>query len=173
VEAIFETWAGDANPFDLICAAQAWHWVEPVAGYAKASSLLAPGGLLAIFGNVDLPPPEPLQGELKQAFREAFSESRGGAASAAYRPEGWIAQQFEASGLFGPLQHHVYHHAMEYDPERYAALVSTLSDVQMLAPDRRAHLIENLQAAVARNGGRFTQQMETHLHWAVKRSPGG
>lgn len=168
VQGTFEGWEPGAEPFDLICAAQAWHWVDPAVGYAKAASLLAPGGVLAIFGNVDLPPPEPLLGEIVQAFHAAFGKAPG-AAGAAYRPGGWLPQMFEASGLFGPVQHRAYRHAMEHDADSYAGVAATYSDVQMLPPETRAQLLQALHDAVTRFGGRFTQEMETHLHWAVGR----
>ena len=37
---------------------QAWHWVDPVAGAAKAAQVLRPGGRLAVFWHVFQPPPE-------------------------------------------------------------------------------------------------------------------
>jgi SAM-dependent methyltransferase len=39
-------------------AAQAWHWVDPVAGAATAAGVLRPGGRLAAFWHVFDPPPE-------------------------------------------------------------------------------------------------------------------
>lgn len=44
--------------FDAVIAAQSWHWVDPVAGAAKAAHVLRPGGRLAIFGHVYEPPTE-------------------------------------------------------------------------------------------------------------------
>jgi hypothetical protein len=45
-------------------AGQTWHWVDPVAGAAKAAEALRPGGRLAVFWNVFQPSPD---------VREAFS----------------------------------------------------------------------------------------------------
>lgn len=36
--------------FDLVYAAAAWHWTDPRTRWAKAVELLAPGGVLALFG---------------------------------------------------------------------------------------------------------------------------
>ncbi|QUD88526.1 class I SAM-dependent methyltransferase [Phenylobacterium montanum] len=169
VQGTFEAWAPDTDGFDLICAAQAWHWVDPAVGYAKAASLLAPGGVLAIFGNVDLPVPEPLRADFDTAFSAAFDRAPSNAPGAAYKPGGWLAQTFEASGMFGPLQHTAFAHAMEHDAESFPGLVATFSDVQMLAPEKRKRLLADLAQAIERFGGRFTQGLETHLHWATRR----
>src|SRR5688572_11902991 len=49
----FESWTPPSGspPFDVVTAAQSWHWVDPVAGPAKAASVLRPGGRLALFWN--------------------------------------------------------------------------------------------------------------------------
>jgi SAM-dependent methyltransferase len=40
----FEDWDPAGRPFDAVIAGQAWHWVDPVAGAAKAAQVLRPGG---------------------------------------------------------------------------------------------------------------------------------
>src|SRR5215469_17366652 len=55
--ATFEAWDPAGRAFDAVIAAQAWHWVDPVAGAVKAVQALRPGGRLAVFWNVFQPPP--------------------------------------------------------------------------------------------------------------------
>jgi len=52
----FEDWDPVGRTFDAVIAAQAWHWVDPVAGAAKAAAVLRPGGRLAVFWNAFDPP---------------------------------------------------------------------------------------------------------------------
>lgn len=47
----FEDWEGPTAGVQLICSAQAWHWIDPTIGYAKAARHLAPGGTLAMMWN--------------------------------------------------------------------------------------------------------------------------
>ncbi|EOD63888.1 class I SAM-dependent methyltransferase [Amycolatopsis vancoresmycina] len=54
--AAFEDWEPAGRTFDAVVAGQAWHWVDPVAGPAKAARILRPGGLLAVFAHVFQPP---------------------------------------------------------------------------------------------------------------------
>jgi SAM-dependent methyltransferase len=56
--AAFEAWDAAGRQFDAVIAGQAWHWVDPVAGAAKAAQVLRPDGRLALFWNVFLPPPD-------------------------------------------------------------------------------------------------------------------
>ncbi|MFI6632392.1 methyltransferase domain-containing protein [Nonomuraea fuscirosea] len=45
------TWDDSGRRFDLITCGDAWHWIDPEAGTAKAARVLAPGGLMAWFRN--------------------------------------------------------------------------------------------------------------------------
>src|SRR5918911_3184977 len=56
--ATFEAWDPAGRSFDAVIAGQAWHWVDPVAGAAKAAQVLGPGGRLAPFWQVYQPPRE-------------------------------------------------------------------------------------------------------------------
>jgi 2-polyprenyl-3-methyl-5-hydroxy-6-metoxy-1,4-benzoquinol methylase len=47
----FETWDPAGRRFDAVTAAQAWHWIDPIAGAAKAAEALRPRGLLALIWN--------------------------------------------------------------------------------------------------------------------------
>src|SRR5664279_3347096 len=47
----FETWDDKGRTFDLITCGQAWHWIDPQQGAAKAARVLNPGGTLAVFWN--------------------------------------------------------------------------------------------------------------------------
>src|ERR1700722_16791170 len=61
----FEDWDPAGRSFDAVIAAQAWHWVDPVAGAARAAPALRPEGRLTVFWNAFEPP---------AALREAFGE---------------------------------------------------------------------------------------------------
>lgn len=54
--ATFEAWDAAGRMFDAVVAGQAWHWVDPVAGAAKAGQVLRPGGRFAAFWNAGDPP---------------------------------------------------------------------------------------------------------------------
>ena len=47
----FEDWDPPGEPFDLVIAAQAWHWIHPQRGASKAAAVLRPGGRFAAFWN--------------------------------------------------------------------------------------------------------------------------
>ena len=47
----FESWDAGGRTFELLTSGQAWHWVEPVAGFRHAAEVLADGGRLGLFWN--------------------------------------------------------------------------------------------------------------------------
>lgn len=52
IPARFETWHAPQASFDLVFAADAWHWIEPPVGARLAAVTLRPGGHLAILWSV-------------------------------------------------------------------------------------------------------------------------
>jgi SAM-dependent methyltransferase len=63
----FEDWDPAGRTFDTVVAGMTWHWVDPVAGAAKAVQVLRPGGRLAVFWYVFQPAPG-----LGQAFAAVY-----------------------------------------------------------------------------------------------------
>ncbi len=63
----FEAWEAAGRRFDAVVSAESWHWVDPVAGAAKAAEVLRPGGRLAVFWNTGRPP-----ADLEEAFAEVY-----------------------------------------------------------------------------------------------------
>src|SRR4051812_5787043 len=72
--ATFEDWDPAGRGFDAVVAGQSWHWVDPLAGAAKAARVLRPEGLLAAFWNVGQPPPEVAQAFVT-VYRRAVTDS--------------------------------------------------------------------------------------------------
>lgn len=66
----FEAWDPAGRVFDRVTAAQAWHWVDPVVGAAKAAEVLRPGGRLCAFWNVGRHPAE-VAAALEEAYQRA------------------------------------------------------------------------------------------------------
>ena len=53
----FEAWDPKGRRSATVIAGQTWHWVDPVAGTAKAGEVLQPEGRLAVFWTCSSPSP--------------------------------------------------------------------------------------------------------------------
>jgi SAM-dependent methyltransferase len=166
----FETCEAPPAAFDLVASAQAWHWVDPAIAHAKAAQALKPGGFLAIFGHVPLPP----AGSLNAAFKAIYERHMPGAwdtppPQAAYRPGALFDVGIDASGLFGPVTHRAYAWAWRLDPQTLGRYLRTDSSYHVLPEHLRFALFDELAQAVADEGGVLDSPWETHLYVAARR----
>lgn len=166
----FEHVEVEPGGFDLVASAQAWHWVDPRAGFAKAAMALTRSGALAVFGHVPMPPDEPFA----SAFQTVVERHAPGAwgrppSQAWYLPAGPFAGLIEASGLFGPVIHRAYEWRWRMDAEIFGRYLRTDSSYHALAEGPRFALFDDLAAAVAAAGVPYDARWETHLYVARKR----
>jgi SAM-dependent methyltransferase len=166
----FEAVEVDAGSFDLVASAQAWHWVDPILGFAKAAKALTGDGALAVFGHVPMPPDEPFASAF-QAVVERYAPGAWGRppSQAWYLPDGPVPGLIEASGLFGPAIHRGYEWRWPMDPETFGRYLRTDSSYHALAEGPRFALFDELAAAVAGAGVAYEARWETHLYVARKR----
>ena len=165
----FEDFAANPGSFDLVASAQAWHWVDPAVGFAKAAQALRPRGALAIFGHVPGPLPEPAHSAFGRVVERHLPGAWGSPPSqAAYGPEGPFEAQFARSGLFGPVTHRAYAWTWRLDPQMLGRYLRTDSSYHGLPEAQRFAMFDDLSAAVAELGGVLEAPFETHLHIAER-----
>jgi SAM-dependent methyltransferase len=167
----FEHWDSGGATFPLIYAAQAWHWIAPETGYAKARSLLAPGGLLAAFWNRPRWESCALRAELVAAYARALGVRSDddpmdpGSPSRADRWDDWQLGVERTDGLEAPeLRSYEWTHV--YSSGEYVALLRTHSRTIVLADDRRAALLAEVGRAIDARGGRLELDYVTWLQLA-------
>ena len=165
----FEACDPEPGAFRLAVAAQAWHWVDPRIAFPKAAQALAPGGWLAIFGHIPMPPASPLLEDFQAVYARLAPEMWGPTPEAGYLPDGPVVGLIEASGRFGPVVHHGYAFTRTHTPGSFGELFGTLSYYNTLAPERRAALLAGLQDVIIAHGGRYHLLYETHLYMAQVR----
>jgi SAM-dependent methyltransferase len=168
--AAFELYDPAPGVFDLVASAQAWHWVDPEIGFRKAATALRPGGALAIFGHVPLPP----DGAIGAAFEKIYDTYLPGAwgtpsaQATYYRPSGPLPGLIGGANLFGPATHRAYEWIWRLDPKTFGRYLRTDSSYHVLPEAQRFALFDALSQAVAENGGVLDSQWETHLYVAAK-----
>lgn len=155
----FEDWAPAGRAFDAVIAGQTWHWVEPVAGAAKAATVLRAGGRLALFWNVFQPP-----ADLGEAFAAVYHQvlpgtpfSRGiSHGLAAYSGlTGKAADGLRQVGAFDEPEQRQFDWEQHYSREEWLNLVPTSGGHNQLPPGKLEELLEGIGAAIDAVGGGF------------------
>jgi SAM-dependent methyltransferase len=157
----FETFAGD-DRFDVIYAAQSWHWVDGARGFPHARSLLRPGGLLALFWNRPLPHDSALQQDLDAVYQRLTPRL--------YR-KGHVAepdftQEIRASGVFTEVELREYPWTQRLTSEEFVRLSGTHSDLRMLPESERAALLDEVARVIERHGGVYESPHVAKLYLA-------
>ncbi|HEY6296527.1 MAG TPA: class I SAM-dependent methyltransferase [Streptosporangiaceae bacterium] len=173
--ATFEDWDPAGRMFDAVIAAQAWHWVDPVAGVAKAAAVLRPRGRLAVFWNA-FDPPEELRAAFGEVFRRVVPDSPFGRfwarpAIDAYRTGcETVADVIRESGSFAEPEEWVSHWQRAYTREEWLDLVPTTGGFTRQPEAIQAEILDGLGAAVDAAGGIFTMSYTTIAATAARLS---
>lgn len=156
--AAFEEWEAAGRTFDAAIAGQTWHWIDPVAGAAKAAEVLRPGGRLTAFWNVQQPP-----ADLAEAFAEVYRRLLPGTPFAAGRRDAGYdpilaatADGIRAAGAFAEPEHWRFDWRRTYTREQWLDLVPTSGGHSRFDPATLAQLLTGIGAAIDAVGGAFT-----------------
>jgi SAM-dependent methyltransferase len=162
----FEQWDAAGRSFDAVVAGQAWHWVDPAAGAAKAGEALRPGGLIALFWNAFTPTAE-LAEALAGAHREALPDLPGipGTAQTSGDAYGQItataADGLRGTGAFTDPEHWRYEWDHDYTRDEWLDVVPTTGLYTRLPPEQLQRLLDRTGAAIDALGGAFTLHYTT------------
>jgi SAM-dependent methyltransferase len=171
----FENWDPAGRTFDVVTAGQTWHWVDPVAGAAKAAQVLRPGGRLALFWNVFQPPPE-LSGAFSAVYRRVLPQSPF---SQAALPglEGYSVLITKAAGEigkvggFGEPEQWRSDWEQPYTKDQWLDQVPTFGGHSNFPPGKLEQLLAGIGDAIDAAGGSFTMGFATVAVTAARNKP--
>lgn len=166
VVADFNHWEPPSAAFDLVLAANAFHWADPATRYARVGRALVPGGWLALIWTWNA------RGRAGRAFWDAtdalyrelapelVTEDRPGRVEQHRRPE-IIAAGYE------PVERHVWRWRRAFTADEYVALLGTYSDHITLPARRRRTLLAAIHRLIdERFSGTVTREFGTVLYLA-------
>lgn len=142
----FEGWDAAGRTFDAVLAGQTWHWVDPVAGAAKATTVLRPGGRLALFWNAPQVPPavtEAMSGAYQKALPAVYSPGTGYTAFLDAASDG-LAQ----TGAFGEPEQWQFEREQRYTRDEYLDVIPTSGIWAQLAPADQQTVLARVGAAI-------------------------
>lgn len=163
-EATFEQWEPGARRFDLLVSAQAWHWVDPEVGSAKAAVVLRPSARIGLFWNVGHPPRQ-LKGRLDEVYARlapGLDKCSALLGNAGDRFE-TTAGALRSTGAFANVAVKSFTHAVRYTTNQWLDQLPSHSDHRSLPPDQRRLVLEAVGEAIDDEGGRFVMAYECVL----------
>jgi SAM-dependent methyltransferase len=168
----FGGWETAGRQFDAVVAGQAWHWVNPVAGAAKAARALRPGGRLAVFWNAFQPPPD-LNEAFGAVYRRVLPEmpltGRGMPGPDVYAVGcAKAADGMRQAGAFGDPEQWRFDWEWPYTRDQWLDTVPTFGGHSQIPPDRQAELLAGIGAAIDAAGGGFTMRYATVVTTAAR-----
>jgi SAM-dependent methyltransferase len=176
--ATFEAWDPVGRDFDTVAAGQAWHWVDPVAGAAKAARVLRPGGQLAVFWHVFEPPPEVMEAlaavyrrlvpDSPFSFQARPSQADRNASFFTTKAAGGIRE----AGLFAGPQQWRFDWERSYTRDEWLDQLPTTGALTQLPPDKLAQVLASVGAAIDAIGGSFPVNYAT-VAVIARRTPAG
>ncbi|MHA6619875.1 class I SAM-dependent methyltransferase [Pseudonocardia sp. DLS-67] len=145
----FEAWEPAGRTFDAVVSGTAWHWVDPVAGAAKAALVLRPGGVLAPFGHVYRLPAD-AAGALAAAYRRVAPDSPVGSSDRSILDayQGLYARAADGIREVGGFEEPAlwrYDWERSYTRDELLDLVSTSGGLTSLPPDRGTEVLAALR----------------------------
>ena len=158
----FEDWEPNKSelPFDLVIAAESWHWVSRRQGARLAQRVLRPGGWLVAFGYEMVRQ----DGAMRRAIDDVYAK---------YAPGPSVSGMMKARGFdpvgasFGQVLKREYPGSHDYTASEWTDTLRTSSDHRMLPSDRLEPLLSEVTAAINYHGGTYRYHYICEL-WAVE-----
>lgn len=163
--AALETWPLPAEPFDLVMAATAFHWVDPAVRWHRAAAALRSGGAVAVFGSRHVAGgDDAFFAAAQRCYERHMPATAPGQRLPAAAEVADDAAGLEATGLFGPpvFRRYVWETALSI--AAYIDLLHTYSDHRALArADREALFACLTELMEGRFGGHVRKAYLTQL----------
>lgn len=136
-----------AASFDLVTAAQAFHWFDHPVAVREMARIVRPGGGVALFWNVRDAASSPLLAEYNAVF-DGYGIGVDSRLPGRNPKTGrWIAE----SGAFEPSSFFQVRNRQVLDRDGFIGLAFTKSYVRALDPDRLARFTDDLRALLDRH----------------------
>jgi SAM-dependent methyltransferase len=159
--ATFEDWDRAGRTFDAVVAGMTWHWVDPVAGAAKAAQALRPGGRLAAFWYVFQPPPG-LGDAFAAVYRRVLPADSPFARGTMPGLDSYsafftkAADGIRQAGAFSDPEQWRFDWDHRYTRDQWLDMVPTFGGHSTFPPAMLDELLTGIGAAIDSAGGGFT-----------------
>ncbi len=176
--ASFEEWDPAGRTFDAVISGQAWHWVDPEAGAAKAAAVLRPAGRLAVFWNAFQFPTdlhEAIAGVYGRVLPDAplFRGSSGGPAAYSGLSSTAADGIRHVGARFDQPEQWQFDWERRYTTAEWLDFVPTAGGQSQFPPATLAELLAGIGEAIDAVGGNFLMTYAAVVVTALRTSAPG
>lgn len=178
----FEDAVLEAESYDFIYAASAFHWVDAETGCPKVFRLLKKGGTFALFRNNAVPFDgdelyEEVQAVYDKYYYSHYKPNRRPARISEMTYDDFLAPaeiyrgfRFESLEQYGfsNVTMKLYNASRTYSADEYIALIDTYSDHRALPDDNRVALYAGIKEAIIKRGGQQKMNFIFQLYMGRK-----
>ena len=163
VESSFEDWDGPEAEFDLVVAAQSWHWVDPKLGFDNAGRVLEPGGWLALIWNRPDGDGFEYRNELDEIYRTFAPEIAIGSSQLFTGSLATEVAQLAVPAPFEGVTKRFYPWSEVLTTDRYVDLLGTHSTHIALDETVRIAVLDQVRSLIDAKGGTIEARYESVL----------
>ncbi|WP_371750458.1 class I SAM-dependent methyltransferase [Streptomyces sp. NBC_01283] len=174
--AAFETWNTGSRKFDAVVSGQAWHWVDPVVGAAKAAQILRPGGRIAVFWNVLKPPPA-ITEAFTAVYRRVLPDMPMYLSGLMPGPAGYLtlcdkaADGIRRTGAFDAPEQRELDWNQTYYRDEWLDQLPTFAGHSQFPAGKLDELLAGIGGVIDSLGGRFTMRYTVAMVTATRIGP--
>ena len=153
-ETTFEAWTLTPETYEVVYAAQSFHWIPAEMGLRKAADALKPNGTLALIWNLSPPREDEQFQHIRNVYlREAPNLETERSHSVKDWPANNRANQIRATGRYTDVRAEQFPWTKRYSSADYIALLDTHSSHQMLALEVKERLYAGIIEVLNHYGG--------------------
>lgn len=162
VGSTFEKWNPAPGSFDLLVAAQSFHWVDPEVGCAHAAEAVRSGGGVALVWHRDLSKGTEFWNATQPLYDRYFPKMT----DAGWEP---IAERIDRYrtllSAYPFVDLHEFRHpwSVSHSTVEYLDLLNTYSDHRLLPEPDRTNFFSDMHELIERMGGRVERNHETQV----------
>ena len=136
--------------FDAVLSASAYHWIDPTLQVDRPATLLRPGGVLAVVGlvQVDAPEDRGFFAAAQPIYARHGLPHEGQPAVSRAEVDTELRAALDADPRFEAIRLQRYDWDQTYTAAGYRSLQATYSATQLMPPDERRALLDDLEAFI-------------------------
>jgi hypothetical protein len=167
VPCAFEAWQDTPESYDLFLSAQAFHWIDPAYGFARAAELMKTGGAIALVWMVD----RSQESAFWQATTPIYNPYNPQTSSGNLPLETKVdlyRQALSTSRQFVDMREVRKEWSKRFSGDEYLKLLQTFSDHRAMPEPNKSRFFGAISQVIAQMGGEVTRDYGTLVFLAKK-----